>query len=134
MKNTELRIGNYVQHNDEIIKVEQITKRKIGYHKNGDKSCMHYLKYSEIKPIEITDKMLLDNGFKYVGEHSFDLRRCFLRYGEECIIIYCTPNYTDYRMTIRKGNIEFSEIPCLYIQELQNAYYMAYNKELELKF
>jgi hypothetical protein len=61
MKNNELRIGNYVQHNGEIIKVEQITKHKIGYHKYSDKHTMQYLRYSEIEPVEITEDLLLEH-------------------------------------------------------------------------
>lgn len=128
MKNTELRIGNYVQHNDEIIKVEQITKRKIGYHRNGDKSCMHYLKYSEIKPIEITEDILIRLGF----EETFnDTYREILRYDKINVIKF------DKRLGVYIFNncsgCHFSDT-IKYIHELQNAYYVVNNKELKLKF
>lgn len=151
MKNTEIRIGNLVycktKNGNKVGKIWVLTDTMIAAEILNEKDDNHYRSYVDfvgdfsdgevdcVMPIEITDKMLVDNGIEYVGEHEFDRRRCFLRNGGDCIIIiYCTPNYTDYRMTIRKGNIEISEIPCSYIHELQNAYYFVNNKELELKF
>lgn len=128
MKNTELKIGNYVQHNDEIIKVEQITKRKIGYHKNGDKSRMHYLKYSEIKPIEITEDILIRLGFEETFDDTYPE---ILRYDKIKVIKF------DERLLV---NIFNNCIDChfsdriKYIHELQNAYYAINNKELHLQF
>lgn len=128
MKNTELKIGNYVQHNDEIIKVEQITKRKIGYHRNGDKSRMHYLKYSEIKPIEITEDILIRLGFEETFDDTYPE---ILRYDKINVIKF------DERLLVYIFNkcidCHFSD-RIKYIHELQNAYYVVNNKELHLQF
>lgn len=127
MKNTELKIGNYVQHNDEIIKVEQITKRKIGYHRNGDKSRMHYLKYSEIKPIEITEDILIRLGFEETFDDTYPE---ILRYDkinvikDERLWVHIFNGCTWYRFGSR----------IKYIHELQNAYFVVNNKELNLQF
>lgn len=128
MKNNELRIGNYVQHNDEIIKVEQITKRKIGYHRNGDKSCMHYLKYSEIKPIEITEDLLLENGFGKNFYRWFS-QDCFVYNDNEVILRQSFDDDSWYATIVYLDMFSIN-----YIHELQNAYYVVNNKELKLKF
>lgn len=53
----ELRIGNIVMRKADgaIVKVEQITKKKIGYHIEGYVN-MKYLRYSEIKPVPLNDE------------------------------------------------------------------------------
>ena len=58
MKYTELSIGNLVYQTGNIIKVESITKRKVGYHLKPNESCMHYARMSEILPIPITEEIL----------------------------------------------------------------------------
>lgn len=128
MKNNELRIGNYVQHKGEIVKVEQITKRKIGYHKNGDKSRMHYLKYSEIKPIEITEDLLLENGFEKEFYWVFS-QDCFVYDNDKVLLRQSFDDNSWYATIVYLGMFSIN-----YIHELQNAYYVFNNKELKLKF
>lgn len=139
MKNTELRIGNYVRYNDEIIKVEQITKRKIGYHRNGDKSRMHYLKYSEIKPIEITEDLLLKNGFEDDKYGIFKKLPALAYSGDNVIIFHKIKEITFHKIKEYwivgfhcGGNHLNKNIK--HIHELQNTYYVCNEKELELKF
>ena len=128
MKNNELRIGNYVQHKGEIVKVEQITKHKIGYHKYADKRTMQYLKYSEIVPIEITEDILIRLGFEETFNDTYSE---ILRYDKievikfyERLLVHIFNKYSEYCF----GNI------IKYIHELQNAYFVVNNKELEIKF
>lgn len=144
MNTRELRIGNWVY---APTKCDYIPARIVNL---GEKTWMgrtidgkyidglHDVEFDtlkSIKPIELTEQMLCNNGFEYVGEHEFDQRRCFLRYGGgDCIMIYCTPNHTDFRMTIRKDSTEISEFPCQYLHELQNLYYEINKKELDFKF
>lgn len=131
MKNNELRIGNYVQHNDEIIKVEQITKRKIGYHRNGDKSRMHYLKYSEIKPIEITEDLLLKNGFEDDKYGIFKKLPALAYSGDNVIIFHKIKEY--WLVGFHCGGNHLNKY-IKHIHELQNAYFVVNNKELNLQF
>lgn len=128
MKNNELRIGNYVQHKGEIVKVEQITKRKIGYHKYADKRTMQYLKYSEIEPVEITEDILIRLGFEETFDNTYSE---ILRYDkikvikfDERLLVHIFNNYSTYSFGSR----------IKYIHELQNAYFVINNKELKLKF
>lgn len=62
MKPTELRLGNYVKikDNDTIVKVERITRRKVGFFYGNDKSRGYFRKYSEIAPVlirEVKDRL-----------------------------------------------------------------------------
>lgn len=54
----ELSIGNLVRYNGEVVKIEQITKRKIAYHKEENESRMHYARLSEIEPIPLTEEII----------------------------------------------------------------------------
>ena len=65
MKPTELRIGNLVMCNGEVVKVEQITKKKIGYHRHKGETRMNYARLFEIP---ITEELLLKIGF--ILEHK----------------------------------------------------------------
>ena len=58
MKPQELRIGNLVCYNGEVVKVEQVTKRKIGYHTKPNETRLNYARLCEIEPIPITEKLL----------------------------------------------------------------------------
>ena len=51
----ELRIGNLVMYNGKVVKVEQITKHKIGYHTKPNETRMNYARLCEIEPIPITE-------------------------------------------------------------------------------
>ena len=122
MKPQELRIGNLVQYKGEVIKVEQITKRKIGYHKGENESRMHYARLSEIEPTELTEEI--------VGKYFIHCGATYLRDMNRTEIYqickgWClnlnNSNYTAYVSTIVK-----------YIHELQNAYYLANKKELKI--
>ena len=67
MKPQELSIGNLVCYNDKVVKVEQVTKHKIGYHTKPNETRMNYVRLCEIEPIPITDELLLKNGFEQCG-------------------------------------------------------------------
>lgn len=113
MKNNEFRIGNYVQHKGEIVKVEQITKHKIGYHKYADKHTMQYLKYSEIEPIEIPKDIA--ESILYKDDRLFKVMNI-----DGSMNIY--NEFTQFIKSTR------------YVHELQNVYFLINNEELEIKF
>ena len=89
MKKNELRIGNLVKLNGEIVKVEQITKKKIGYHKEPRENVMHYARLLKIEPIDISNtaisivnyvNRMFDINIKYVHQ----LQNCYYGlYNEE---------------------------------------------------
>ena len=61
MKAEELMIGDWL-----FYKVEQITKKKVGYHAEPCENRIHYLILSECDPIPLTPEILEKNGFKMV--------------------------------------------------------------------
>ena len=116
----ELRIGNLVKYKGEVVKVEQITKRKIGYHKETNESRMHYARLVEIEPIPLTEEIIgkyfIHHGASYYRDNSrveIYQTRCGW-----CLSVNNSP-YTAYINTIVK-----------YFHEVQNAYYLAMGKEL----
>lgn len=119
MKPQELSIGNLVCYNGKVVKVEQITKRKIGYHTKPNETRMNYAKLCEIEPIPITGELLLKCGF------------------DGCIEIF----YKDGFECSRDGNkwcmscncFEYCLAPLKGFHQLQNAYYLVTGKELEIK-
>lgn len=62
MKATELQIGDYVIYGDKEIKVESLTKKKVGYHLHPEEHNMHYARLSEVYPYSITPGLLEDTG------------------------------------------------------------------------
>ena len=67
MKATELMIGDWLQYNGQYnafpFRVEQITKRKVGYHAEPCENKMHYLRLHECQPIPLTTEILEKSGF-----------------------------------------------------------------------
>ena len=47
-------------------RVEQVTKRKVGYHAEPGENRMHYLRLNEVQPIPLTPERLERNGFEKV--------------------------------------------------------------------
>jgi hypothetical protein len=130
MKPQELKIGNLVCYNGEVVKVEQVTKRKIGYHTIPNETRMNYARLCKIEPIPITEKLLT----KRIGG---DKVTYFISHGNsmltfkklddalwDVLIQVSFPNYREIRQYVY--NIQ-------YIHQLQNAYYLVTGEELEIK-
>ena len=67
MKTDKLCIDDYVinSRNGSYIKIDSITNRKVGYHRNGDKSMSQlvYARREEIEPIELNPSFFESLGF-----------------------------------------------------------------------
>ena len=98
MEAKELMIGDWLfyrgQYNAFCFRVEQITKRKVGYHTEPNESRMHYVILSECKPIPITPEFLERNGFEKVQSLYYLKSRnkvylCFIEYNivNNCLFI-----------------------------------------------
>lgn len=138
MKPTELRIGNLVMYNGEVVRVEQITKEKIGYHRHKGETRMNYARLFEIEPIPITEELLLKIGFKkkrdgylHYSDHNdefsikFDLGYAFIEYANLCF------NPEDVTETNYGSILEFPNT--LHLHTLQNIWYLLTGKELTLQ-
>ena len=118
----ELSIGNLVRYNGEVVKIEQITKRKIAYHKEENESRMHYARLSEIEPIELTEEIIGKYFIHHGASYIRDMNRAEIYQicNGWCLSLN-NSNYTTYFGTIVK-----------YLHELQNVYYLAGKKELTI--
>ena len=79
-----LMIGDWLfyrgQYNAFPFRVEQITKKKVGYHAEPNETRMHYLRLCECQPIPLTSEILEKNGFEKTqihGEKQDDIFQCF---------------------------------------------------------
>lgn len=103
-----LRIGNYVRikDNDTIVKVERISRRKVGFFYNGDKSRGYFRKYSEI------DGVLIYDHWNKIDCPTLN---------------WCDNTKTYYYggFTLHKG--------VKYIHELQNLHYALTGEEIEIE-
>ena len=122
MNPQELRIGNLVKYKGEVVKIEQITKRKIGYHKEENESFLCYARLSELEPIPLTEEIIgkyfIHHGASYYRDNS-RVEIYQTRYGW-CLSVN-NSQYTAYINTVVK-----------YFHEVQNAYYLANKKELTI--
>lgn len=129
MKPQELSIGNLVCYNGKVVKVEQITKHKIGYHTKPNETRMNYARLCEIEPIPITEEWLTkrkgdeDNYFMFCDNSILT----FTKLGDAIWDVRIQVSFPNYRENIQKiQSLRF-------VHELQNAYYLVADKELEIK-
>lgn len=100
MRVTEIMVGDWLwyqgQFNAFPLKVEQVTKRKVGYHADPHENRMYYLRLHEVQPIPITPEILERNGFEKVQnllvlqwENGVYLSMIFVEYNPEnyCLFI-----------------------------------------------
>lgn len=133
MKAEELMIGDWLfyrgQFNAFPFKVEQITKKKVGYHAEPNESMMYYLRLYECNPIPLTPEILERNGFIYITSQG--------------IYEFCTDDYrilwpTDDKNTLainsyfaKYGILTKSDID--YVHQLQHALRLCgINKQIKL--
>lgn len=78
MKAKELQIGDWLWFENRVnafpFRVEQITRRKVGYHAEPGENRMHYLRLHECRPIPLTPEILTRNGFKALYGDCYELR------------------------------------------------------------
>lgn len=122
MKNNELRIGNLVYYNGEIVTITGITKE----HPFINMITVDYLEWEEIYPVLITKERLLELGFKLYPS------------GNYCKDINDTDNYLGFDIENHLGSVwlnigdEGVRIQCEFIHELQNLYFALTNNELKV--
>lgn len=129
MKPQELRVGNLVNYKGKVVKVEQITKHKIGYHTKPNETRMNYAKLCEVEPIPITEELLLKIGFKKENEYIA------VKPDKSCLVHFPNHFITGGYFVIAIARLPgmLSKIPVKHLHQLQNAYYLVTGKELEIK-
>lgn len=133
LKCTDLRIGNLIDYFGDIIKVDTIDyfdgKERVGG-VNTTEGDRVFDKPSYFEPIELTEEVLLKIGF--VKENEVNRM-----YNNRCVVSYYIGNfYKELVIEVRrengfyKNNMVHYDIK--YLHQLQNAYYLLTNEELEV--
>ena len=133
----ELRIGNLVNYQGKIIKVEGIHNRTI-YHSDRQFDQVGVDGYKTFEPIPLTEEFLLENGFKEKRyEYTIPISDCGLvtltliphdEFPTDCSV--CV-SQEDGHNEDEIENVFLSEIK--YVHQLQNLYISLTNNELKLK-
>lgn len=137
MKINELRVGNYVKYNKNIVSVYSISNPLPDKNKHFDNKEKVTLwinglidaTIEEIEPIPLTEELFKRNGFiKQIDWEEV------LYYRSEDMRIEVYENYFGWVVNIddEKFTMVFSN-NLKYVHELQNAYYVSTGKELEIK-
>lgn len=133
MKGNDLRIGNWVKVNDPIFGVNTYkvaTIRDNGIITLNDNiSCL----VDNIEPIELTEDVLLKIGFEKISD-------CYVLQNEYICLAYYKDSFKQELVAgvKRKGKClchinELKNYDIKYLHELQNAYYIVTNEELEVE-
>ena len=135
MKPQELSIGNLVCYNGKVVKVEQITKKKIGYHRHKGETRMNYARLFEIEPIPITEELLLKIGF-ILPEHKEFYVMCRINGKDNSIRLTRYFNLWNAEIFASHPEVVMLEhtIKGLwFVHDLQNAHQLVTKEELTLQ-
>lgn len=137
MKTNELRLGNVVRYNNQIVKVSGIHYTTIEFGEVGnDWHCTGNL--AEVQPIELTEELLVKIGFED-RKGYFNYSRVFDDENNYCdsIHIYYCPMLEHFKFTYDKVKADDLQTMDLYnikyLHQLQNAYYLLTGKELKIE-
>ena len=116
MKAQDLRIGNYVEHHKEVVRIVGITEENPYI----DTITIDYLDWDEIEPIPLTEEWLLKFGFVKLGKLDF----FYISEQEMNFKVSC-----DLKM-IAWYNLQLHGVEIKHVHQLQNLYFALTNTEL----
>jgi hypothetical protein len=125
MKASELRIGNWVNHQEhKCVRVTDIDSKNIGYDwHDGDRSGWYDI--DDFKPIQLTEEWLVKFGFEKKYQ-TFEFKGLNI---DGTVVHFSFDKWcSEYDIE----NCDFIEIPaeCKYVHQLQNLYFALTNEEL----
>ena len=134
----DLRIGNLILHNKDIVKVTEIVNLNNGYCINGIglNGYTHYGNVADyFEPIPLTEKILLDCGFKQNRDKWFEIN-----YFTDCkesaekmgILINLVSNRCGIIDTDTDEQSAMTANRVYYLHELQNLFYSLTKTELTI--
>lgn len=130
LKCTDLRIGNYVNIEGDVVKVKEIYEKSIHYANSEYES---YATEDFIQPIELTEEVLVKIGF---GKRN----DCYTLSNEYIFFVYYKDSFKQELLASvkRKGKCyyntnELKNYDIKYLHQLQNAYYCLTNEELNIE-
>ena len=123
-----LMIGDWLfyrgQYNAFPFRVEQITKKKVGYHAGPNETRMRYLRLCECQPIPLTSEILEKNGMHLYNRKTNNLMErqnhsdCFQE--DEDFRLELSLDYDDKIRWSINGD-EYSILTLDYVHQLQHA-------------
>jgi hypothetical protein len=129
IRSTDLRIGNLVYHNDEIIEIKSLRPQ--------DDDVNDEISFHSIYGIKLTEEWLVKFRFKKWGRD--DIPRT-LSYEMDWIRIFPSNSFCDFKgygfMYYKPNENETTESAIViikYVHQLQNLYYALTGQELEMK-
>lgn len=136
LKCTDLRIGNYLKYDDEIIQVSKLCKNYVEFYDNEDLLIGDNPEYFE--PIELTEEVLLKIGFED-RKGFFNYSKVFGDDNSYCdsIHIYYCPMLNHFKFThdkVKEDDLQKMDLYNIqYLHQPQNLYYLLTNEELEVE-
>lgn len=128
MKREELRVGNHVYGVSD--RIEQINEIHSAYVETSFRGgLLHYSKYEDITPVELTNELLQRCGFNYSRPSSTVLMLNISDAGED---YHCTLQVSGSGIQICRSGIGAICPPIFHLHELQNLYFMLTKKELTI--
>jgi hypothetical protein len=141
MKINELRLGNWVMYNNQIVKTTGLHYGMFECGCPDDNNWMCTGRISEVHPIELTEEVLLKIGFE--KERQLISNLFYLDYETDVdniirvkYVIYPKAPSLLKITTSQCGNyecFEFMKRGVKYLHELQNVYYCLTNEELNIE-
>ena len=119
----ELRIGNYLNYQGKIIKVEGIHNRTI-YHSDRQFDQVGVEKYITFEPIPLTEEWLLKFGFGKSDEHEYGSNE------HDLFGFYYDYHFNKFYLDTPEDNIYIPFIK--YVHQLQNLYHCLCGNELQI--
>lgn len=123
LKAKELRIGNYLNYQGKIIKVEGIHNRTI-YHSDRQFDQVGVEKYITFEPIPLTEEWLLKFGFGKSDEHEYGSNE------HDLFGFYYDYHFNKFYLDTPEDNIYIPFIK--YVHQLQNLYHCLCGNELQI--
>ena len=115
MKASELRLGNFLQSDTNIIKIVGVVKKDIYYYHN--KKNLYVLELNNFKPLPLTEEWLLKFGFEKYDTNKYSINHFYIRkVGDE--------------FETQIGECLYKTID--YVHQLQNLYFALTKKELTI--
>ena len=115
-------------------RVEQVTRKKVGYHAEPGENRMHYLRLNEeVQPIPLTAELLEKNGFERGIDRGWgdDIRECYcLTFDVDVTCKGCTETFTheievQHKVSSGLWDVETTNgsriLNLEYLHQLQNA-------------
>ena len=136
LKCTDLRIGNYLKYDDEIIQVSKLHKNYVEFYDKEDLLIGDNPKY--FQPIELTEEVLLKIRFED-RKGYFNYSRVFDDENNYCdsIHIYYCPMLKHFKFThdkVKADDLQTMDLYNIkYLHQLQNAYNLLTNEEMEVE-